>query len=79
MFDELLSNLDSDKKLEIAKYASVFAGGVLVGYSLKKVLDSYDMDVIKENAMNMVDDYINPKSKYPDFEKETIDDEDKEE
>lgn len=80
MIDEFLSELDSKQKLELVKYAAIFTGGVLVGYSIKKVIESYDLDVIKDNTKNMVEDYVNPKIKHVDnFVVDVVDEEDNDE
>lgn len=78
MFGELLSELSTNQKMEIVKYATVFAGGMVAGYSIKKVLDSYDFDVIKNNASNLFDEYINPKIRYVDnIDENFVDEEDR--
>lgn len=66
MLEELLSDKNINQKIEIAKYAAIFAGGILVGYSIKKVLDSYDFDVVKSNVTDIIDEYNSSKSEYID-------------
>ncbi|MBR0471571.1 MAG: hypothetical protein IJI98_02605 [Methanosphaera sp.] len=75
MIEDFLSQLDSKQKFDLVKYVSIFAGGVLVGYSVKKILDSYDFDAVRDNAVGMVEDYVNPKIRDDSVEVELVDEE----
>jgi len=61
MIENLLSNVDTQKKIEIAKYATVFAGGIIVGFTIKKLYDSYDLGTIKDNLNEALTNVSEPK------------------
>lgn len=72
MLDELWSQLDDNQKKGIIKGAAIFMGGVVVGYAIKKSLESPAIDNIKHNFNDLVTDYFNHQIEYVD-EVEVID------
>lgn len=46
--------ISSERKLSMVKYAAVFTGGLLLGYGIKKALDSGVVDEIMESASSLV-------------------------
>lgn len=74
MLEKIFSELDSDQKVALTKYAAVFAGGVAVGFAMNRVLESSALENIKYNAIKLADNYFNPKIEYVD-EVEILDDE----
>lgn len=62
MIGNILYLLDDNQKKTIAKYATVFVGGVAVGFVMKQFLDSSVLDNVKKDDDGIVEDYLNNKT-----------------
>ncbi|RAP45913.1 MAG: hypothetical protein BZ135_04630 [Methanosphaera sp. rholeuAM6] len=74
MLENIWYELDNSQKITIAKYATVFVGGVAVGFAINKLLDSSFLDDIKEDSSKLVDEYLNYAKESDDKKELMIDD-----
>ncbi|WP_461435762.1 hypothetical protein [Methanosphaera sp.] len=74
MLEKFLSELTSNQKKEIGKYALVFCGGAVAGFLIKKTVDTYLGDMSKE--IDKLEDEKNNERDIDDLNDEILPDED---